>query len=48
MLGTVALNSTTQDFSVLICSERVARDIRLGVRVEVGGEAQGWGKEEAA
>lgn len=50
VLGTVALNSTTQDSLDLICSERVVRDIGLGVGVEVGGggEAQGWGKEEAA
>lgn len=48
MLGTVALNFTMQDSLVLICSERVARDIRLGVGVEVGEEMQGWGKEEAA
>lgn len=48
VLGTVALNSTTWDSLVLICSERVAREVRLGVGVEVGGEVQGWGKEEAA
>lgn len=41
VLGTVALNSTTHDSLDLTCSERVVRDIGLGVGVEVGGGRRG-------